>query len=150
MNRSALAAGIHNVLQCVAVCCSVLQCVAVCCTEQQMLPSPKIALICVAACCSVLQCVTVCRSVAHHCCPARTELSVKREKEALYTTRKGPLSSHACEFSVNEGLFETLVSTQTLLRTLRVCTNFTQKFRIKAHSGSRRAANQNLDNSSLH
>jgi len=40
---------IHNMLQCVAVCCSVLQCVAVCCSVLQ----------CAAVCCSVLHCATV-------------------------------------------------------------------------------------------
>ena len=103
MNRSALGADIHNVLQCVAMCCSVLQCVAVCCSVLRCVavcysvlhsaadaaqPEDSSHLCCsmlqhVAACCSVLQCITVCRSVVHHCCQARTELSVKHKKEAL-------------------------------------------------------------------
>ena len=44
---------LHQVLQCVAVCCGELQCVAVCCSVLQ----------CVAVYCSVLQCVAVCCSV---------------------------------------------------------------------------------------
>ena len=51
---------LHEVLQCVAVCCSLLQCVAVCCSALQRVAARCSALQRVAVCRSVLQCVAVC------------------------------------------------------------------------------------------
>jgi len=175
MNCSALAADIHNVLQCVAMCCSVLQCVAVCCSVLRCVavcysvlhsaadaaqPEDSSHLCCsmlqhVAACCSMLQCAAMYHSVSQCCAsllpsPNRA-LCKAQERGSLYTARKAPLTSPTRLSSLSMRAFSKhSVSTRTLLRTLRVCTNFTQKFRIKAHSGSWRAANRNLDNTSLH
>ena len=74
----------HNVLQCVAVCCSELQCVAVCCSVLQCVAVCCSAywysyamshaslcatgcVKCVAVCCSMLQRVAVCCSVLQRC-----------------------------------------------------------------------------------
>jgi len=61
---------VHDILPCVAVCCSVLQCfavfgsvlqcVAVCCSVLQRTVLCCHALQCVAVCCSVLQWLIVC------------------------------------------------------------------------------------------
>jgi len=77
----------HDVLQCVAVCCSVLQCVAVCCSVLQCVATRCMWYvqydvfiyvygvfvdaswrihICDMMCCSVLQCVAVCCNTLLH------------------------------------------------------------------------------------